>query len=332
MLAYLVDAIEGSPVAQLVVVVSSGVEPVSKRMQADVPDVNFDFVEHRRSRGTGDTVAVGLTALTFDGVDDGDLLIVPGDTPLLRAETVDRLVAAHQAGDAACTILTTTATDGTGWGRIARDKHGAVRGVVADSMTVEGDTYDEESWATLVYCFRTSVLAPALRRLEPGRGDVEYYLADVVEVLVDAGYSVETVACDDAGEMLAVNDRVELARAEAELRRRTNEHWLRSGVTMVDPATTYIDATAELGTDVTIFPNTILQGRTVVGNGAELGPDTRLIDCMVGVNARVEKTVGRDAEIGPDAKVGPFASLEVGAQVEASTVTGPFYVARSTSE
>ena len=124
-----------------------------------------------------------------------------------------------------------------------------------------------------------------------------------------------------------VNDRVQLAAAEAELRRRTNEHWLRQGVTMLDPERTYIDATVQLGSDVTLFPGTMLQGRCVVGDGAEVGPDTRLVECTVGERSVVEHAVGRSATIGADAVVGPFAALEPGSAIPDGEVTGPFYTA-----
>ncbi|HEV7722984.1 MAG TPA: bifunctional UDP-N-acetylglucosamine diphosphorylase/glucosamine-1-phosphate N-acetyltransferase GlmU, partial [Iamia sp.] len=121
------------------------------------------------------------------------------------------------------------------------------------------------------------------------------------------------------------NDRAQLAAAEAELRRRTNLDWLKRGVTMVDPDRTYVDTTVDLARDVTLFPGTILQGHTVVGQGAEIGPDTRLVDCVVGARSTVEQTTGRDAEIGTDAHVGPYAHLAPGESVPDGTQTGPFY-------
>jgi bifunctional UDP-N-acetylglucosamine pyrophosphorylase/glucosamine-1-phosphate N-acetyltransferase len=148
-----------------------------------------------------------------------------------------------------------------------------------------------------------------------------------VAVLHDAGHRVEAVVAADATETQGVNDRRQLAVAEAELRRRTNDSWLRRGVTMIDPGRTYIDATVQLAPDVTLFPGTILQGRTVVGERAEIGPDTRLVDCVVGSDARVEHSSGRDAEVGEAALVGPFAVLVPGDQVAPGAVTGPFYTA-----
>jgi bifunctional UDP-N-acetylglucosamine pyrophosphorylase / glucosamine-1-phosphate N-acetyltransferase len=134
---------------------------------------------------------------------------------------------------------------------------------------------------------------------------------------------------DDPADTAGVNDRLQLAAAEAELRRRTNEEWMRRGVTMVDPTRTYVDTTVVLGSDVTLFPGTILQGHCVVGDGAEIGPDSRLVDCTVGARSVVEHTVGRGASIGDDTVVGPFASLSSGTVVLPGTTTGPFYTPTS---
>jgi bifunctional UDP-N-acetylglucosamine pyrophosphorylase/glucosamine-1-phosphate N-acetyltransferase len=178
-----------------------------------------------------------------------------------------------------------------------------------------------------VYCFRRSILGPALRRLVPDNSQGELYLTDVIAVLREAGYPIATVVATDARETAGVNDRAQLASAEAALRARTNRRWLDAGVAMVDPLTTYIDATVTLAPDVTIFPNTMLQGATVVAHGAEIGPDTHLVDCMVGSGAVVRQTWGEDAEIGVGAVVGPFASLGPGASVADGERTGPFYAA-----
>jgi bifunctional UDP-N-acetylglucosamine pyrophosphorylase/glucosamine-1-phosphate N-acetyltransferase len=328
MLLYVLDALGGSDVKRVVVVVGHGAERVTKKLQEEAPDVLLDFVEQHVQRGTGDAVSVGLTVFPTDEFDDGDLLVLPGDTPLLRQSTVAAMIEHHRATEAACTILTARLDDPTGYGRIVRGKDDRVSRIVEESdATADERELDEIN--TSIYCFRQSVLAPALRRLSPENAQGEYYLTDVVEVLHDAGYPVVSIVADDPVETQGVNDRVQLAMAEAELRRRTNDRWLRQGVTMLDPGRTYIDATVQLGTDVTIFPGTLLQGRTVVGAGAEIGPDTRLVDCVVGAGARVEHTVGRDAEIGADSHVGPFVALEPGAQIADGARSGPFYTARS---
>ena len=329
MLQYVLDSLADCSASQVVVVVGHGAERVTKKLQAAEPDLHLTFVEQHTQLGTGDAASVGLTGLPDDDgpdADDHDVIVLPGDMPLLRPATIAELVSTHRAADAACTVLTARVPEPGTYGRIVRGKDDqVVRITEAADATAEELAIDEIN--TAVYCFRRSVLAPALRRLSPENAQGEYYLTDVVSVLRDAGYRVAAVQVADAAEGEGINDRVQLAAAEAELRRRTNERWLRAGVTLVDPANTYLDATVQLGADVTLFPGTILQGATVVGAGAEIGPNTRLVDCVVGAGAVVEQSNGRDAEIGAHAKVGPFAVLAPGAAISDGAITGPFYAA-----
>src|SRR5688500_8777871 len=275
MVLYVLDALADCEVDKAVVVVGHGAERVTKKLQDEAGGLEIDFVEQHVQRGTGDATGVGLTAF-LDDDDDGDVLVLPGDTPLLRASTIATLVRAHRLTEAACTILTAVSDDATGYESILRDKDDRVLRIVE-----ERDATDDEraitEWNTSIYCFRRSVLAPALRRVTPDNDQGEYYLTDVVEVLHDAGYSIVPIVAADDIEAQGINDRRQLAGAEAELRRRINDAWLGAGVTMVDPDRTYIDSTVRLAPDVTIFPGTLLQGATVVGEGVELGPDTRLV-------------------------------------------------------
>ncbi|HSS09230.1 MAG TPA: hypothetical protein VLL25_05065 [Acidimicrobiales bacterium] len=180
--------------------------------------------------------------------------------------------------------------------------------------------------------FRRSVLAPALRRLSPENAQGEYYLTDIVEVLYEAGYPVTTQVVADPMEAAGVNDRAQLAVAEAELRDRTNERWMRRGVTMLDPERTYVDSSVELAPDVTLFPGTLLQGHTVVATGCEIGPNSHLVDCVVAEGATITNSVARSAEIGTDAMVGPFATLLPGARVAPGVVTGPCFIGSADDE
>ncbi|HEY2813449.1 MAG TPA: NTP transferase domain-containing protein [Acidimicrobiales bacterium] len=325
MLLYVLDSLADCDVSKAVVVVGHGAELVTKKLQEQAGDLVLDFVEQHVQRGTGDAVSVGLTG-SLDDDDDGDIVVLPGDTPLLRASTIATLVREHQISGAACTILTARSDDATGYGRIIRGKDdNVVRIVEQRDATSEERAITE--WNTSIYCFRQSVLAPALRRVTPENDQGEYYLTDVVEVLHDAGYPIVAVVAPDDNEAQGINDRRQLARAEAALRARTNDRWLGLGVTMLDPDRTYIDATVQLAPDVTLFPGTLLQGATVIGEGAEIGPNTRLADSVVGAHCIVEETVGRHADIGAAAIVGPYAVLEPGSQVAPGTRTGPFYTA-----
>ena len=332
MLRYVVDALSDCAVDRVVLVVGHGAERVTEKLQSEKNDELLEFVEQHVQRGTGDAAGVGLTAFPDDlADDDDDVLVLPGDTPLLRPSTVAELVRTHRESGAACTLLSARIDDPTGYGRIVRDKDGRVARVVEEADASDDERAIDEV-NTSIYCFRRGVIAPALRRLSPENAQGEYYLTDVVEVLHDAGYPVTAVVADDPAETQGVNDRVQLAAAEAELRRRTNRHWQRQGVTMVDPASTYIDTTVRLAPDVTLFPGTMLQGHTVVDERAEIGPNTRLVDCVVRPDAVVEDTTARQATIGAGARVGPYASLHDGAAIAPGTVTGPFYTAGGLDE
>ncbi|CAA9245908.1 MAG: N-acetylglucosamine-1-phosphate uridyltransferase / Glucosamine-1-phosphate N-acetyltransferase [uncultured Acidimicrobiales bacterium] len=324
MLLHILDAVAGLEVQRAVVVVGHGAERVTKKLiEHGPPALAIDFVEQQVQRGTGDAVMVALTAFRDDD-DEGDVVVVPGDAPLLSTATLARLVSAHRQADAAATLLTTHLDDPTGYGRVVRGRSGGVAGIV-EEVDADEEQRQIQEVAMSIYCFRRSVVAPALRRITPDNAKGEYYLTDVVAVLAEAGYRVGSLVVDDAAELSGVNDRGQLAAAEAELRRRTNARWLAAGVTMVDPDRTYIDTGVRLGADVTLFPGTILQGTTVVGGRSEIGPDTRLVDTVVGEGAVVANTVAVSAEVGDGAVVGPFAHLEPGASVAAGATTGPFY-------
>jgi bifunctional UDP-N-acetylglucosamine pyrophosphorylase/glucosamine-1-phosphate N-acetyltransferase len=327
MVNYVLDSLADLDLERVVVVVGHGAEQVTKKLSETAGELPLEFVEQRVQHGTGAAVAVALTTFLDDPLDDedgGDVVVLPSDTPLLRPETIARLVAAHRASGDACTVLTAEADDPSGYGRVVRDRDGRVVRIVEHRDATPEELAITE-WNTGVFAFRRSLLAPALRRVTPDNAQGELYLTDVVAVLVEAGHLVGAVRCEDPVEPQGINDRRQLATAEAELRRRTNDAWLRQGVTFVDPATTYVDTTVKLAPDVTLFPDVVLQGATVVGEGAEIGPGTRLVDCTVGPRAAVEATIGRDAEIGADAVVGPFASLGPGSVVSPGARTGPHY-------
>jgi bifunctional UDP-N-acetylglucosamine pyrophosphorylase/glucosamine-1-phosphate N-acetyltransferase len=326
MLLHILDAVADLGADRSVVVIGHGAERITKKLVDDgPPDLPIDFVEQTKQRGTGDAVMVALTAFPDDLDDDeGDLLVLPGDHPLLRSTTLAALVEQHRATDAACTLLTARVADPAGYGRIVRGKEGNVVGIVEQrDAGADEDAIDEINLA--IYCFKRSLLAPALRRVTPDNAQGEYYLTDVVEVLAGAGHLVGGMEVADLAEALGVNDRAQLAEAEAELRRRTNARWMAAGVTFVDPAQTYIDTGVRLSPDVTVFPGVILQGSTSIGEHTEVGPGTHLVDCVVGADCHLHHTVARQSEIGDGAVVGPFAYLAPGTSILPGTETGAFY-------
>jgi bifunctional UDP-N-acetylglucosamine pyrophosphorylase / glucosamine-1-phosphate N-acetyltransferase len=324
MLLHVLDALELLPLQRIVVVVGHAAEHVTKTLQEQLTgDVPVEFVEQHRPRGTGDAVSVALTANAFDHDLEDDLIVVAGDVPLLRAETLARLATEHRRADAAASLLTARVPDPTGYGRIVRDEQGRVDRIV-EQADADADELAIDEVNPSIYCFRRGLLAPALRRLSPENAQGEYYLTDVVAVLRQAGHVVLAVEAEDPTDAFGVNDRAQLAEAEAELRARINYRWMREGVGMTDPARTYLDTTVQLAPDVQLLPGTMLGGRTVVGRGAVIGPDTQLVDTVVGEDAIVRQTVARDSEIGDGATVGPYVSLRPGTRLAAGAHVGTF--------
>ena len=325
MLLHVVDALGALPLERIVVVVGHGAERVTKTLQDQVEtDVPVVFVDQSVQRGTGDAASVALTAFADDPDVEGDVIIMPGDAPLVRPELLARLATAHRESDAAVTVLTSELTPWTwSFGRVVRDAQGRVDRIV-ERTDATAEELELPEVNTSIYCFRRSLLAPALRRLSPENAQGEYYLTDAIAVLREAGHKVVAVAADDPAAARHVNDRAQLATAEAILRERINERWMRDGVTMVDPATTYVDVTVELAADVRLLPGTILEGRTAIAAGAVIGPDTRLVDTIVGARSIVQNTVARESEIGEDCTVGPYASLRPGTQLGVGAHVGTF--------
>ena len=216
---------------------------------------------------------------------------MPGDTPLLLPETLDELVATHVANGSAATLLTSVVDDPTGYGRVVTGQRRPGRCASSSSATPRPTSAAINEIATSIYAFRRDLLGPALRSITPDNAQGELYLTDVIGVLAGMGHRVGRVQAPGE-ETQGVNDRWQLALAERELRDRTNRHWLLNGVTMLDPRQTFIDVTVKLGRDVTLYPGTILRGQHGRRRRQRDRPDTRLDDCVVGRNCRVQHTVG----------------------------------------
>jgi len=334
MVMHVIEALGDVAPARTLVVVGHGGQRVQDAVSRNAPSwANVSFVEQPQQRGTGDATMVGLDALnrldghadvgTLDIDDDGTVLVLPGDTPLLRSETIAGLVATHRASAAAVTMLSSIVDDPTGYGRVVRTRNGGVTAIV-EHKDASGQQREIREINTGIYAFRRGLLGPALRRIGTANSQGEYYLTDAVGVLASMGHRVDAHDAD-AAEVTGVNDRWQLALAERELRARTNRRWLLEGVTMLDPRQTFIDVTVTIGTDVTLYPGVILQGTTTIGNGTEVGPSTRLVDSAVGSNVHLEHTTAYNSSIGDGARVGPYAYLPSGTTVAAGAVTGSFY-------
>jgi bifunctional UDP-N-acetylglucosamine pyrophosphorylase/glucosamine-1-phosphate N-acetyltransferase len=326
MILHVLDAMAEIDVRRVVVVVGHRGEWVTKTLvQLAPPSMQIEFVEQLTQAGTGDALAVGLTGLPDDDDEVEDVVVLPGDTPLLRPQTLAALVRAHRAEDSGATLLTADVENPAGYGRVVHGKDGDVVRVVEEADATEEEKAISEV-NTSIYCFRRSILAPTLRRLSPANAQGEYYLTDAIAVLSSAGYPVRSLVLPDSMEAAGVNDRAQLAVAEAELRDRINERWMRRGVTMWDPERTYVDAQVQLDADVSLLPGVILRGSCRIGAGSEIGPNSVLTDTTVGRGAVVASSVCTRATIGEEARVGPFSVLEPGAELAAGGEVGPHTV------
>jgi len=317
LLAHVLDAVAPLEPAETAVVVGHGRDAVI----ATLPDSARPVVQQER-RGTGHAARLAVEAIAARGNLPGTVLVIFGDTPLLTTATLERLVAAHRRTGATATLLTAEAPDPTGYGRIIRDEHGAVRRVVEQRDASETERAVREI-NTGVAAFETDALRDGLKRLRSDNAAGEEYLPDVVAAFVAEGRLVVPVVGDIA-ETAGVNDRVQLAAAAAALRDRILTGWMRSGVSVADPATTWVDVGVVISPDAVLLPNVQLHGSTSIGTGALLGPDCTLIDTMVGARAVVCRAHCEGAVIGESASVGPFAYLRPGARIGRGAKVGAY--------
>lgn len=314
LIVHVLDALAGLDVAP-VVVVTSRLGAELETQVGERPGILYAVQDP--PAGTADAVRVGL-----DAVGDAQrVLIVPGDAPLLTTETLQRMIDVHASGSAALTLLTIQVIGPSGSGRIIREGD-AVRRVIEERDADDVTRAISEINAG-AYVADVERLHAVLPKIGSDNAQRELYLTDAIGLLVDEGDAVGVVTTD-AAEVQGVNSRAELATAGALFRKRTNERWLDAGVSILDPTTTYIDATVEIGGDVVIRPFTFLEGTTRIADGAEIGPNVRIVDSEIGPEAQVSYAVVRSSVIGEAASVGPFASLRPGTRLGKGARVGTF--------
>ncbi|MDF2093720.1 bifunctional UDP-N-acetylglucosamine diphosphorylase/glucosamine-1-phosphate N-acetyltransferase GlmU [Knoellia sp. 3-2P3] len=272
-------------------------------------------------KGTGRAAECALEVLPEDL--EGTVLVTYGDVPLLAGETLHQLVEHHAASGSAVTVITANLADPTGYGRIIRGADDAVEGIVEhkDATTEQLALTEINSG---IYAFDAEVLRDALAEVTTDNAQGEKYLTDVLAIARAAGRRVSAHLIDDLWQTEGVNDRVQLARMGKELNRRTTEKWMREGVTIVDPDTTWIDADVTIGRDATVLPGTQLVGATSIGADAVVGPEVTLVDTEVGARAEVRRAEAHGAVIGEGATVGPFSYLRPGTVLGAKGKIGGF--------
>ncbi|MEN8112759.1 MAG: bifunctional UDP-N-acetylglucosamine diphosphorylase/glucosamine-1-phosphate N-acetyltransferase GlmU [Actinomycetota bacterium] len=305
---------------ETVVVIGHGADAVAESL----PDGVVSVVQEPQL-GTGDAVRVGLGACN-DAVDT--VLVVPGDMPLLEAETLVEMVKTHHSAGAAGTVLTAKVEDPTGYGRVERRGAQVVRIVEHRDADERQLAIDEVN--TSVYVFDKPPLAAALAKLSTDNSQGEYYLTDVIGILNHGGHRVAGVVAD-AVEGTGVNSHSQLAGVAQILRSRVNERLMAGGVAMVDPERVYVDADVEVAAGAHIYPDVHLEGATVVGAGAEVGPNVHARNTTIAPGATVRFSVLDGASVGPEANVGPFTYLRPGADLGERSKAGAFVEIKNSS-
>lgn len=330
LLGHVLEAAAGLEPHHVMVVVGHGRDEVRAHLAEIAPWCLT--VTQEEQLGTGHAVRIALTELAGAGIPftDGPVVVLAGDTPLLTTGTLHHLLAAHAERAAAATVLTTVLSDPSGYGRIIRNGPGDVVEIVEDA-----DASDEQRAITEInsgmYAFDGPALVRAIGSLSRGNAQNEEYLTEIITILTGTGATVTASLADSPDDIRGVNDRLQLSEVAAIMRDRINAEWMRSGVSILDSSTTWLDVDVEIAPDATILPNTTLRGPTAIAAGATIGPGTTLASCEVGADARVIHTWGELAVIGAGATVGPFTYLRPGAVLGAGAKAGAFVEIKNAS-
>ncbi|HSR54014.1 MAG TPA: bifunctional UDP-N-acetylglucosamine diphosphorylase/glucosamine-1-phosphate N-acetyltransferase GlmU [Acidobacteriota bacterium] len=310
MLLHILDKLKALEVGRAVLVVASEAEEVRRTVEDYAPPFDLQFAVQTKQLGTGHALATAVPYLP----DQGSVLVLYGDTPLISPRTLQRLFQAVEEEGADEALLTAILDDPYGYGRILRDPEGNPLGTVEEKDADEAQRKIREVNSGF-YGFKASVLKPALSELDNDNAAGEYYLTDLLDILRSGGKRVRAVMAEDASETLGVNDRLQLAHAEGLMRRQINRRWMREGVTMLDPSRVLIDAEVELARDVTLYPGVVLQGGTRIAEEVEVRSNCHLVNALVGRGTLLDQgTVIRDSSVGEEARVGPYAHLRGGTQ------------------
>jgi bifunctional UDP-N-acetylglucosamine pyrophosphorylase/glucosamine-1-phosphate N-acetyltransferase len=318
LIGHVLTAAEAARAERTIVVVGHQAEQVEAHLSEIAPGATPVLQAHQR--GTGHAVRIALEAVPEA---TGTVVVLNGDVPLLRPETVAALIAAHEQGQVGATVLAAEVPDPTGLGRIVRGAAGNLERIV-EERDASPEVRALREINAGIYAFDAVLLREALGKLSADNDQGEEYLTDVFGLLAAVGHPVGVYVAADAVETLGCNDRAELARLRALLRDRVNDAWMRAGVSILDPATTWIDVTVRLSPDAEIDQNSQLLGATSVAAGAVVGPDSTLIDTTVGEGAVVLRTHSIGAQIGPEATVGPFSYLRPGTKLGRKAKVGGF--------
>ncbi|HJV16992.1 MAG TPA: bifunctional UDP-N-acetylglucosamine diphosphorylase/glucosamine-1-phosphate N-acetyltransferase GlmU [Bacillales bacterium] len=300
MVMHVVDQIEKLNIQEIVTVIGHGAEKVKAQLGEQ-----SKYALQEKQLGTAHAVMQAKDVL---GDKEGITIVVCGDTPLIKAETMEALFDQHIKSSAKASILTAKLADPTGYGRIIRNETGLVEKIVEHKDATDAERSITEI-NTGTYCFDNQALFAALELVSNNNAQGEYYLPDVIEILKKQSEIVTAYQTSEFEETLGINDRKALAEAYQIMRNRINENHMKNGVTIIDPSNTYIDADVEIGMDTIIYPGTIIKGKTIIGEDCQIGPNTEMDSCQVGDATVVRQSVALKSTIGSHINIGPFAHI-----------------------
>lgn len=296
---HVVDACLNSGIKQIIVVVGHEAEVVKKAIGDDVL-----YAVQQEQLGTGHAAMQAI-----DLLDQPDVLVLPGDAPLITPEELHLLMEAYKNSESAATLLTAILDMPVAYGRIIRGPDGSVERII-EARDASPEVLEIREVGTSFYCFNTALLKESLAELKADNAQGEYYLTDVIEILRRKGHAVSAVVAADARDILGINTRVELADAANIMRRRLLDALMLDGVTIVDPGTTYVDVGVTIGRDTVIQPCTVIEGCTKIGSGCIIGPFVRLTNAVLGNKVKVAVSAVEDAEVASGTSIGPFESVK----------------------
>ena len=309
MVQQVLDAAKAAGAKRQIVVTGFGGERVREALEA--LGEQAEFVTQEQQLGTGHAVKMTAPLLKDE---QGTVMVLCGDTPLLTSELLKKLFDEHVAAKAKATVLTAVMPDATGYGRIIRKADGSVEKIVEHKDATEEERKVREVNSG-IYCFDAQALFSALEHVTNDNAQGEYYLPDVLEILQKQGEKIWAVAADDYEETLGVNSRAQLANAERILRQRKNEELMAAGVSIIDPATTFVDSDVEVGRDTILYPMTYLESGTVIGENCEIGPSVRIQNTKIGNSVTGQFLYAHDAVVDDNVKLGQFVHLRPGTQI-----------------
>lgn len=322
LITYVCRAAQSLGPEKIYVVVGHQAAEVESAVKVEVGGDSARFVTQKEQRGTGDAVMAARSLLQNP---DSNVLVLSGDVPLIRAETLKAFIDKHKSSPAACSILSVRLENPTGYGRIIRDENDQFVRIVEQRDATPQERQIKEINSG-IYCFGAPKLFAALERVKPANTQGEYYLTDVPEILLADGEKVNVYVHGDAREVSGINTRAELAEFENLLRRNTiRKLMVDAGVTFLDPSHTYISAEATIGRDCTIYPGVAIEGKTTVGEGCEIRSGTRITNSRLGKNVVIkDHCVIIDSEVESNCSVGPFAHLRMNTLLEETSVVGNY--------